>query len=121
MLFDENVSWNLEEGKIEKQFVLVDKEQENSIHEDKNNKDSHQSTPRADLSSSSSSSPSSGSNSNSSSPSSTPKKIRSLSDVYASCNFCVVEYGIFEEAIKQEAWKRAMKEEIEVIKKNNTW
>ncbi|XP_028089236.1 uncharacterized protein LOC114289666 [Camellia sinensis] len=72
VLFDENASWNWEEGKIEKQSVLVDEEQENSTHEYENDEDSHQFSPRTGSSSSSSSSPSSSSNSTSSSPSSTP-------------------------------------------------
>ena len=103
MLFDENVSWNLEEGIIENQFVLVDEEQKNSTHKNENNEDSHQSSSRAGSSSSSNFTPSSSSNSNSSSPSSTLKKIRSWSDVYARCNLCEAERKIYEEAIKDEA------------------
>ena len=61
------------------------------------------------------------SSSSSSSPSSTPRKMKSLSDVYARCNFCVVEPENFEEAIKLEVWKKAMEEEIRVIEKNKTW
>lgn len=47
--------------------------------------------------------------------------MKSLNEIYASCNFCVLEPKSFEEAIKEEAWKKAMEEEIQVIKKNETW
>lgn len=46
--------------------------------------------------------------------------MRILNDIYHRCNHCVLELQYFEEAIKQEAWKKAMKEEIVVIEKNNT-
>ncbi|KAM5569751.1 hypothetical protein ABKV19_016986 [Rosa sericea] len=55
-----------------------------------------------------------------STPSSTPRRMRSLCDVYASCNFCVTEPETYEEAIKDVAWKKAMEEEISVIEKNST-
>ena len=47
--------------------------------------------------------------------------MKSLSDVYARCNYCVVEPGSFEEAIKEDAWRNAMQEEIDAIEKNKTW
>lgn len=59
--------------------------------------------------------------SGSSSPSTTPIRMRELSEVYASCNFCVMEPENFEEAVQDEAWKKAMVEEINVIEKNSTW
>ena len=68
------------------------------------------STPPSSPTSSSSSSSSS-----SSLPSSTPKKMKSLSDIYERCNCLVVELGNFEEAIKEKCWRKAMEEEIDVI------
>ncbi|RVW58020.1 Retrovirus-related Pol polyprotein from transposon RE1 [Vitis vinifera] len=59
--------------------------------------------------------------SSSSSPSSTPRKMRSLTDVYERCNLCIVEPQSFEEAIKDEDWRKAMEKEIDVIEKNETW
>ena len=44
-----------------------------------------------------------------------------LSDIYQRCNFAGVEPENYEEAIKHEFWKKAMEEEIVMIKKNNTW
>jgi hypothetical protein len=34
--------------------------------------------------------------------------------------FCVVEPENFEESMKEESWRKAMEDEIEVIKKNRT-
>ncbi|KAL6318302.1 hypothetical protein AAG906_039394 [Vitis piasezkii] len=56
-----------------------------------------------------------------SSPSSTPRKMRSLSDVYERCNLCIVEPQSFKEAIKDEDLRKAMEKEIDVIEKNETW
>jgi hypothetical protein len=74
-------------------------------------------------SSSSTPSPSSPSSpsSNSTSPSSSPIRLRNLDDIYARCNFCVIEPENFEEAMKEESWRKAMEDEIEVIEKNKTW
>jgi hypothetical protein len=45
-------------------------------------------------------------------------RLRNLDAIYARCNFCVVEPKNFEEAMKEESWRKAMKDEIEVIEKN---
>ncbi|GJT25797.1 retrovirus-related pol polyprotein from transposon TNT 1-94 [Tanacetum coccineum] len=49
-----------------------------------------------------------------------PQKFRSLTEIY-NANFCHVEPNCFEEAIREESWKKAMEDEIQVIEKNNTW
>jgi hypothetical protein len=54
------------------------------------------------------------------SSSSSPIRLRNLDDIYAMCNFCVVEPENFEEAMKEKSWRKAMKDEIEVIEKNRT-
>jgi Reverse transcriptase (RNA-dependent DNA polymerase) len=59
--------------------------------------------------------------SNSSTSSSTPVKMRRLSDIYARCNFCVVEPESFEQAVQEEVWRNAMEDEIKMIEKNETW
>ena len=56
-----------------------------------------------------------------STPSSTPIRMRSLNDVYESCNACLFEPEKFEEAVKEKEWRTAMQEEINVIEKNKTW
>jgi hypothetical protein len=43
--------------------------------------------------------------------------MRRLSDVYARCNFCIVERKFFEQAIQEEVWRNAMEEEIKMIEK----
>ncbi|KAM1017141.1 hypothetical protein ACFX13_047468 [Malus domestica] len=54
-------------------------------------------------------------------PSSTPVRLRSLDEIYATCNYCVVEPETYEVAEKDKAWKKAMKEELEMIENNDTW
>lgn len=118
VLFDEGAIWNWEEGNVKEKTILVEEEQQKSTIDNESNEDSPQTSPR-----SSSSSPSSNGSpsSSSSSPPITPKKMRSLSDVYERCNFCTIEPESFEEAVKEETWRKAMEEEISVIEKNSTW
>ncbi|RVW95066.1 Retrovirus-related Pol polyprotein from transposon RE1 [Vitis vinifera] len=47
--------------------------------------------------------------------------IRSLSDVYERNNVAVFEPAEFEEAEKDDKWIEAMKEELRMIEKNDTW
>jgi transposase InsO family protein len=118
VLFDENATWNWEKEEVERSIpVSINLPQKSAIEDVQNEENgvhssSHLSSP---------SSPSSPSSSNSSSSSSTPRKMRDLNDVFARCNFCVIEPDNFEEAMKEKCWKKAMEEEIEVIEKNNTW
>lgn len=112
VVFDENASWNWEEDKMkEKTVPAIILQQQNSAAENE------QPTPCTPSSSSSPSSP----DSSSSTPSSTPIKLKDLSDIYARCNYCVVEPENFDEAIKEDAWRNAMQEEINAIEKNKTW
>jgi hypothetical protein len=60
-------------------------------------------------------------NSQQSSPSSTPVKLKTLQDIYARCHMCIIEPENYQEAFGDKAWQKAMKEELEVIEKNNTW
>jgi len=46
---------------------------------------------------------------------------RLLSDVYQRCNIVVCEPADFEEAKLDNNWMVAMKEELHMIEKNNTW
>ena len=43
-----------------------------------------------------------------------------MTEIYG-CNFCYIELESFEEAIKEDTWKKAMEVEIEGIEKNSTW
>ncbi|CAL9022194.1 unnamed protein product [Prunus brigantina] len=51
----------------------------------------------------------------------TPKKWKSINDIMAQCNVCIMEPENFEEADLDESWRRAMEAELEMIEKNNTW
>ncbi|BBH06928.1 multidrug resistance-associated protein 9 [Prunus dulcis] len=51
----------------------------------------------------------------------TPHKWRSINDIMAQCNMCIVEPDNFEEADLDESWRCAMEAELEMIEKNNTW
>ena len=44
-------------------------------------------------------------------------RLRNLDDIYARCNFCVVEPKNFEEAMKDESWRKVMEDEIKVTEK----
>jgi len=56
----------------------------------------------------------------SSSPSSTLVRLRRLSEIYETYNFCVVESEYFEQAIGVEVWRNVMEDEINLIMKNDT-
>ncbi|KAK2398761.1 putative mitochondrial protein [Trifolium repens] len=111
VVFDEKTSWNWEEDKMKEKTVPAILLQQDSADENE------QPAPSTPSSSSSISSPIS----NSSSPSSTPIKLKDLSDIYARCNYCVVEPENFDEAIKEDVWRNAMQEEMNAIEKNKTW
>ena len=51
------------------------------------------------------------------------RRIRSIYDVYDSCNvaFFTGEPQYYEEAAKEQTWRKAMDEEISTIETNNTW
>ncbi|KAI5337779.1 hypothetical protein L3X38_017050 [Prunus dulcis] len=51
----------------------------------------------------------------------TPQKWKNLSEVYAQCNLSIIEPESYHEAAKDEAWNKAMTEEISMIEKNSTW
>ncbi|KAI5329222.1 hypothetical protein L3X38_028619 [Prunus dulcis] len=51
----------------------------------------------------------------------TPKKWRSVNEIMAQCNICIVEPESFEDANLDESWRNAMKAELEMIEKNNAW
>ncbi|CAL8175262.1 unnamed protein product [Prunus armeniaca] len=55
------------------------------------------------------------------SPSSTPIKLRDITEIYARCNMSIIEPENFAEASKDKAWKKAMEIEMEMIEKNETW
>ena len=46
---------------------------------------------------------------------------RSLSDIYQRCNVAIIEPAGYEEAAANQNWMAAMKEELKMIEKNQTW
>ena len=47
--------------------------------------------------------------------------VRSLSDIYQRCNVAIMEPAGYEEAATDKKWIDAMKEELNMIEKNQTW
>src|SRR4051812_39735656 len=113
-MFKKNKSWDWKEKKVQSEVTTFNEEAENQ--EDDN--EDREGTPQhvSPITSLQSSPP----NSSSSSPRSTPKKMRSLSNIYERCNFCVEEPENFKEAIKHEVWKTAVQKAIHVIEKSKT-
>ena len=77
VLFNEKASWDWKEKEVQDQVITFNEELENQESEDEEVFEAPQPSPNSPSSSSSTS------------PSSTPRRMRSLNDVYASCNFCV--------------------------------
>nr|KYP60991.1 Retrovirus-related Pol polyprotein from transposon TNT 1-94 [Cajanus cajan] len=108
---DENATWNWEEERIEKKTIYMPINQPTTSSLEDNNQDivispeSPRIVPQQEESS----------------PESTPRRVRSLVDIYETCNLAILEPGSFEEAANQEVWVKAMEEEIKMIEKNNTW
>ncbi|XP_074322761.1 uncharacterized protein LOC141659731 [Apium graveolens] len=90
-------------------------------NEDKNNDQSSLASSPSDPSSPTDPSSPSSDSARSSSSGSTPLKMRSLADIYESYNFCMTEPTSFEEAIREDVWKKAMEDEFHMIEKNKTW
>ncbi|CAL2253623.1 unnamed protein product [Prunus armeniaca] len=51
----------------------------------------------------------------------TPLRYRNLSEIYERYHVCIIEPECFDEAAKDEAWSKAMENEINMIEKNQTW
>ncbi|KAM1485555.1 hypothetical protein TB1_036396 [Malus domestica] len=124
VIFDEDSMWNWDTMVEEKDSVSLqidlNKRQtrepiETSVQEEVTDNGDIQGTPHQATMSPQSS------QSQTTTPSSTPVRLRNLDEIYATCNYCVVEPETYEEAEKDKAWKKAMKEELEMIEKNDTW
>ncbi|KAL5731634.1 hypothetical protein ACHQM5_004343 [Ranunculus cassubicifolius] len=118
--FDEAASWNWDEEKVEKGKICVplitEKEKSpSSLEEDQVTTTGTPGTPP--LSPQAITSP----RNDESSLESSHGKVRSLRDIYETCNFTTLEPESFEVASRREEWKDAMKEEITMIEKNKTW
>ncbi|KAM1079184.1 hypothetical protein ACFX2B_013776 [Malus domestica] len=145
VIFDEETLWNwetkaVEEDKVSLQICVTEKgtaqneigasheSEEGSLQIPQNSPfQTPQSSHNLSAGSTSQQEGQQSSNSNSSVQSSnsssglTPIKMRSLEEIYAACNFCVIEPETFEEAESDKAWQIAMEDEISMIEKNETW
>nr|UBX54621.1 transposon Pol polyprotein [Lupinus angustifolius] len=104
---DESAAWNWNEGKIERHNISIPTQQPQvtrEVEEATEDPGTPTTLPHEQ-----------------SSPESSPRRVRSLVDIYETCNLAIVEPGSFEEASRQEVWVKAMEEEIKMIEKNNTW
>ncbi|CAL2249531.1 unnamed protein product [Prunus armeniaca] len=101
--FDESASWNWEEEKVEKKSVTIIQpcREEN---EETPGTIPQPTTPPAIQD-----------------EGSPEPRIRSLQDIYETCNFITIEPKSFEVVVKEEIWRKAMEEEIKTIEKNKTW
>ncbi|KAM2253220.1 hypothetical protein ACFX1S_007644 [Malus domestica] len=110
VLFSEKSSWDWNQATIREESALIIIEEENQLNEEEIKPEIPQLSPE-NIPQVHSSTPSS--------PSSTPVRLRSLNEVYESCNLCVEEPENFD-VVKEDTWKAAMQEEINVIVKNKT-
>ncbi|KAM0988950.1 hypothetical protein ACFX2A_013056 [Malus domestica] len=125
VVFKENEAWNWETNNIDTiSFPLAMEEAQAEVQNV--NEPVIQDESQTDFSTPTQGSQSSTSNAEGqelqdSSPETTPVRMRSLNEIYAVCNYCVVEPESFEEAEKDQSWQKAMSEEIAMIEKNSTW
>ena len=110
--FDESASWNWNEEKVEKKSIIFTPTREEA------NEEATQDTPGTPPTIPPSQDDSS---QDDSSLHSSPRRVRSLVDIYETCNFVTVEPESFEVAVKEENWRNAMEEEIKKIERNKTW
>ncbi|KAM2949706.1 hypothetical protein FF1_036572 [Malus domestica] len=50
----------------------------------------------------------------------TAKKWRSISEIMAQCNMCIIEPESYDDVAKDDSWRNAMRAELDMIEKNNT-
>lgn len=117
--FDESASWNWDEGKIEKKGVVLSGEPETTPTQQPE-EDTHEREISETPGTPPASSLTPPSIEDESSFESSPRRVKSLRDIYETCNFITLEPESFEVAVKQEVWRKAMEEEIKTIKKNET-
>jgi transposase InsO family protein len=104
---DENASWNWNEEQVERSNITIPIPQ--SDIEDITGTTEEPGTPPLPP------------QQETSSPESTPTRVRSLVDIYETCNLAMLEPENYDVASKQEVWVKAMQDEIKMIEKNNTW
>ncbi|KAL0403672.1 UNVERIFIED_CONTAM: Retrovirus-related Pol polyprotein from transposon RE1 [Sesamum radiatum] len=115
--FDEDAMWNWDEEKVERQTVMIPKETPPQQEEEEG-------TGQTDMERRNQQAPGSPRRppqSEETEEETPPRRTKLLSDIYETCNFVMMEPESFEAAAKHEVWVQAMKEEIKMIEKNDTW
>ncbi|CAA0806487.1 cysteine-rich RLK (RECEPTOR-like protein kinase) 8 [Striga hermonthica] len=116
--FDENAAWNWKKKKVEYQNIMVPTRWRQNTIPEEHEAEGSQSPPAPQTSSPRTTTPSTDEQSSSESP---PRKVRTLREIYETCNFVTMEPESFEIAVKEKEWVKAMEEEIRMIEKNKTW
>ncbi|KAL0373689.1 UNVERIFIED_CONTAM: Retrovirus-related Pol polyprotein from transposon RE1 [Sesamum radiatum] len=109
--------WNWDEEKVERQTVMIPKETPPQQQEEEG-------TCQTDMERRNQQAPGSPRRppqSEETEEETPPRRTKLLSDIYETCNFVMMEPESFEAAAKYEVWVQAMKEEIKMIEKNDTW
>ncbi|KAL0312270.1 UNVERIFIED_CONTAM: Retrovirus-related Pol polyprotein from transposon RE2 [Sesamum radiatum] len=109
--------WNWDEEKVERQTVMIPKETPPQQEEEEG-------TGQTDMERRNQQAPGSPRRppqSKKTEEETPPRRTKLLSDIYETCNFVMMEPESFEAAAKHEVWVQAMKEEIKMIEKNDTW
>ncbi|KAL0377326.1 UNVERIFIED_CONTAM: Retrovirus-related Pol polyprotein from transposon RE1 [Sesamum radiatum] len=109
--------WNWDEEKVERQTVMIPKETPPQQQEEEG-------TGQTDMERRNQQAPGSPRRppqSEETEEETPPRRTKLLSDIYETCNFVMMEPESFEAAAKHEVWVQAMKEEIKMIEKNDTW
>lgn len=128
VVFDENAKWGLQNTDEDESHVAPFEDGGKNVGASSNPAASpDDGSGDSDHENSSSDSPhtpaTSGSESSSSGSESSHKKFRSLKDIYETSQFAlsIMEPRTYEEANKTKEWRNAMEEELEALKKNQTW
>ncbi|KAM2946602.1 hypothetical protein COP2_029388 [Malus domestica] len=126
VIFYENGTWDWDRQKIKEVYIPIAASESSEMKEADEDSDSMEQAVAEGSQTQLTDSPliESGSASDSISASQidhTPLRYRSLSEIYERCHVCIVEPESYYEAAQDEAWKKAMKDEISMIEKNKTW
>ncbi|KAK9111245.1 hypothetical protein Scep_018764 [Stephania cephalantha] len=120
VVFDENTSWKWSEDQVQHNIlaplaaeIFANEEHEPTLSSSTTTPSTSTSTPSRNSSTTL----------EESSDETPPARYRSLTDIYASCQFALtvsdpINYG---EAAEKEEWRKAMEEEMKAIEKNETW
>ncbi|KAK9157521.1 hypothetical protein Scep_004095 [Stephania cephalantha] len=120
VVFDENTCWKWSEDQVQHNIlaplaaeIFANEEHEPTLSSSATTPSTSTSTPSRNSSTTL----------EESSDETPPTRYRSLTDIYASCQFALtvsdpINYG---DAAEKEEWRKAMEEEMKTIEKNETW